>query len=258
MVEIIGPPGVGKTSVYEALCSKWQPGANWIYMEALAWQMQRKGGITDFVQLQLHRYTGKLLKRSLPVDLGVRFSKANQTFAELCWQLITESGMQADLRIRAAYFLFQDFSRYQAAKEDRSNRVCVVHEGLMQKSFLLKALASGDLHTLASYFEQMPQPHAIFYLNVADPEIILKRLRSRKKTLAQHQGKTDDELLQEVYQWQQLFDTMTVHLHEKGIPIYHLDAAKPIGANVAKARKILGLLNTTQVPIKQAVPIATG
>jgi ABC-type bacteriocin/lantibiotic exporter with double-glycine peptidase domain len=35
IIEIIGAPGVGKSTIYQSLCRTWKPGSEWVYPDVL-------------------------------------------------------------------------------------------------------------------------------------------------------------------------------------------------------------------------------
>jgi thymidylate kinase len=243
-IEIIGPPGTGKSTLYNLLCKSWSPTHPWIYQDALL--APEKPHIIHFVKWIEYKYrilTGKKRAKSIPADFGLRFINNHVQFADLCWNYLnnTNNGINGNLdkRFRSAYFLFTDFCRYQAIEEKAKSQNCLIDEGFLQKSFLVKDSKSSCTRLLEEYLSLVPPPSAIIYINVADDILIKERLRARNKIIASHLGKDDSDLLDDIKNWKVTLDLIASKLHRVNTRIYRVDGEKPIKENVQSILKFL-------------------
>jgi hypothetical protein len=236
IIEIIGPPGIGKTTIYEALCKTWRPINNWIYQDALLTPKPNFTELNKWVEYRFRKIFGKKISKNIPVEYGLRFVGDHQDLANFYWDLLsntqTYTNREIDKRFRSAHFLFKDFCRYQAIMESPSTRPCIINEGLLQKSFFINNDEQIVLDSISKYIPLVPLPHAIININVGDKNVIIGRLRSRNKVIASHVGKDNKALLVDIERWQFLLSIVLEKVQRKNVPIYHLDGEKPINENV--------------------------
>ncbi|MBD1397713.1 hypothetical protein H9Q13_11105 [Pontibacter sp. JH31] len=247
IIEIIGPPGVGKSTLYKMLCESWQPDQTWIYQDALlASPKPSISNFTKWVEFNYRILTKKKRAKSIPVDFGLRFINTHSQFADLCWRILNNKSSRInghlDQRYRSAYFLFADFCRYQAIKEKMNGRYCVIDEGFLQKSFLVKDQVSDFSELLEDYLSLAPLPHATIYIEATDELIIKERLRIRDKVIASHLGKSDHELLEDISNWKFTLDLITNKLIEQDTLVFRVDGTKKLEDNVQRILKFLNEL----------------
>jgi deoxyadenosine/deoxycytidine kinase len=176
------------------------------------------------------------------VELGLKFVKEHKELADFIWRNISENetGVQeVGQRFRSAYFAFKHFCRYQKIMESYNDKPCIIEEGLLQKSFLIRDNEKEMLEAVHDYLYLVPLPKAIIYLNTSDAKVILDRLKSRKKTLPNHKDKNDKLLLENIERWQFLFDDIAKSLSKFNIPVYNVDGSKTVKENVQLINHIL-------------------
>jgi energy-coupling factor transporter ATP-binding protein EcfA2 len=248
IVELVGPPGVGKSTLYGALCAAWTPASPWTHQDALLSPAKPSiSQVSAWLEYNVKVMLGRRRTKSIPVDFGLRFSDLHNEFAHFCWNHLSTSGVplnqEIGQRFRSSYFLFNDFCRYQAILEKPSKSPCIIEEGFLQKSFLLHDNGSQLEELLKSYLRLIPLPQAILLIDSANTDLIVKRLRQRKKTIASHLQADDRQLAIETRKWQQLLQFATSALEKNGVQVYRLDAELPVRENVAMATRYLGQLN---------------
>lgn len=248
IVEVIGPPGVGKSTVYYALCDSWTPNAPWTHQDALL--ASPKPAVGQFVAWLEHTCRTLLRRpkpKSIPVEYGLRFSDAHKDLATFCWEHLAGSDMPLNReignRFRSSYFLFSDFCRYQAILEYSNGTPCIMEEGFLQKSFLLHNDQHALHHTLATYLSLIPLPQAVLLLDTPDIPLITERLANRDKVIASHLNADEATLQKETEKWRALLLASVAKLEQRGVQVYRLDAARPVSANVALAQEFLSNLN---------------
>jgi hypothetical protein len=248
IVELIGPPGVGKSKLYEEMARKYYKEKDWISMEHLL--APKSPGLNFPVRWLEHQYRKLFDKnriKSIPTEYGLRFIKENEKFAEFCWNHISTSQMHnsPDKRYRAAYFLFTEFCRYQAILEKKHSRPCLIEEGFLQKSYLIHQEKQLMEELLDEYIKLIPLPHAVIGIDTQEKGLILSRLKTRKKTIPSHTGKDDSLLLSDIELWQHLVQTAIDKLKRSGVFVFNIDGSLPLAEKAASTHAFLKSLSHT-------------
>lgn len=241
-IEIIGPPGIGKSKLYHEVCKTWSPEKNWTYHDVLL--APEKPSMLNFInwlEYNYRWYLGKKLSKSLPTDFGLKFIRQNEELAGFCWKYLTEDPVHNSLesRFRHAYFLYDNFCGYQAITEKRSPKPCLIEEGLFQKSFLIHDSKQLMEEILDEYLSVLPLPYAVIGLDTENIGLIVSRLRKRKKVIPSHQHKDDKDLIRETEKWQYFIRLVLDKLENKNVLVYRVDGSKPLGEKVTILTSIL-------------------
>jgi hypothetical protein len=243
IIEITGPPGVGKSTIYQSLCRTWKPASPWVYPDVVFTAKPPFRATRKWMMYQLRMLLGKKLTKSIPVDYGLRFASRQHELAQFCWDVLSDTGsddaQQIAKRFRSAYFLFTTFCRYQAITEKNLSKPCVIEEGLLQKSFFIYDDEQRTLELLEKYISLIPLPYAIVYINTPDIPEIVSRLRGRNKIIASHLHKDDAALERDIQKWQHAFDEMLGRLQRAGVAIIRINARQPVKENISQIITIL-------------------
>ncbi len=246
IIEIVGPPGVGKSTIYQSLCKTWKPGSPWVYPDVL---LTAKPGFFSFRKWLVYNLSlllGKKLIKTVPVDYGVRFAGQQQGLAKFCWEYLAEIQFYEDRdinkRFRSTYFLFRTFCMYQAILEKAPAKPCMIEEGFLQKSFFVRDKEADDQlinELLNNYLQLIPLPYAIIYMDTPDSKEIVKRLRGRSKTIVSHYGIDDTALQRDVERWRHAQQKVLEILKKAGVLIVQINGMAPVKENVTIIKKLL-------------------
>jgi adenylate kinase family enzyme len=246
IIEIVGPPGVGKSTIYQALCKTWKPGSPWVYPDVL---LTAKPGFFSFRKRLVYNLSlllGKKLIKTIPVEYGVRFAGQQQDLAKFCWEYVAEIQFYEDRdinkRFRSTYFLFRTFCMYQAIFEKAPAKPCIIQEGFLQKSFFVRDQQADDqliTELMNNYLQLIPLPYAIIYMDTPDSKEIVKRLRGRSKTIVSHFGIDDTALQRDVEKWRHAQQKILDILKKAGVMIVPINGMAPVEENVTTIKKLL-------------------
>ena len=240
VIEIIGPPGVGKTTLYNYLCKTWSPLCNWTHLNALQTQKPEISDFNKWVFYKLKRIFKRKGTSTIPVEFGMRFIREHSELANFCWEYLADVYRDdIDKRFRLAYFLFSDFSKYQMIFENKYEMPCFLNEGLMQKSFFVDDEEYNLNAQIKQYISLIPLPYAVISIDIKNIDVIVERILNRKKVIASHFEKTDVDIRENISKWQATFTSITEQVQSKGVRVYKLDGEKPIQENVSYIKKEL-------------------
>jgi len=244
IVEFIGAPGVGKSSVYKALCRSWDSKQNWVHQNILLYSQKKTSyPLLSWINYKIRSFLKINFQHSLPVNGGVQYVQDHESLAKFYWDHLSNpeftSNEDMGLRFRSAFFLFRDFCKYQAIHDNANGKVCVIDEGVLQKSFLIHEDVLMTQSLLDEYFSLCELPKAVFWVHVESLEIILERLTNRHKYIASHVGKNEESLMEETKKWAKLIKLIADQLEKQGVKVYQLDGTLPIKNNVEKVKEIL-------------------
>jgi thymidylate kinase len=248
IIEFIGPPGVGKSSIYRSLCQQWNANCAWIHQDELIAPRPSIRNFTEWLEFNYLALLGRRRGKGGPMDNGLRFIQNHKELAALCWDHLSNplffNEEAVGKRYRAIYYLLHDFYRYQAILESACEHVCIIDEGFLQKSFLIHDDEAIMLAFIRRYLQLVPLPHAIVYIDTPDKELIAERLRSRKKSLPPQLAKNPAALLAETEKWQQFLQLVLGLMEKESVIIHRIDAARPIRENVQLLNQFLTCIST--------------
>lgn len=244
IIEVIGPPGIGKSTLYKAISNTWTQNSNWTYQESIHFLGKPNfSGITQWLEFQSKKLLGRKLKKSIPTEYGLRFVNNNPDLANFYWDHLADSRVynsdEIAKRFRSAYFLFNDFCRYQALLESACEKPCLINEGFLQKSFFINKDDAFIHDVIDTYLGLVPLPYAIIYIDTPNRELILERLLNRKKVIASHLEKDDTSLLEDIAKWQYILKLIIEKAQNHRVKILKLDGQKPVSYNVACMQEFL-------------------
>ena len=244
IVEIIGPPGVGKSTIYRELCKTWHPNDSWMPQDMLlSLERPHLSDFANWLKFQAMQLTGKRKAKHYPVEFGLKFADTYHGLANFCWEHLSNPAVYNTSaiakRFRSAHFLFSDFCKYQAIHEHNAGKTIIVNEGLLQKSFFINLNEQFIKEIICKYLTLIPLPAAIVYINVTDSHIIRDRLISRDKIIASHLNMNDEELVLDVKRWQHVLDAIVGAARARNILVYTVDGTRTVSDNALRIKHLL-------------------
>lgn len=140
-------------------------------------------------------------------------------------------------RFRAIFYLYRDFCKHQAIQDAATDKLCILDEGLLQKSFLIHEDVKIIQDLLDEYLALLPLPRAIFWVDIANVEEIVKRIKNRQKIIASHIGEDDKGLFELSMRWRRLIELIAEKLQRYEVKVFELDGEMTLDENVEVIQK---------------------
>ena len=241
IVELIGSPGVGKTTLYKELEARWDKSDSWAPGQYL---YPRKR--LEVSPKSIFNFLKRIKDRSGAVDLtaieeaGQRFVELYPQYIDACWDNIScirkKNLNGPDLRFQKVTYLHKLIKKIQIIREQQTNKVAIVDEGLIHiiPSVMYKRESLPDeKEAIENLLETMPLPDAVVSIET-DVRENIRRLTQREKVIPMHKSLIDDQLEHVTrcdYGRRKMINNI---LKSKNIPFLYIDSGEKIPDNVSK------------------------
>lgn len=246
IVELSGPPGVGKTTIYKEIEKQWHKKCSWIPAHFLYPHL--KLNYQSLITLLKNLY--KTLKDE-PNKIGsIVFSEARKRFVtqypeyiDRCWNDILAKQKTSlngrDLRFEKVQQLSEMIEKIQLLKESETEKIAILDEGLIH---LLDVLSfCNSRHEIVEIINVMPLPDALIYIQTEVSENV-ERLVQREEVISIHKYLNTGQLQKITSQSRQRRIIINEILKDKGIPILEIDLKTPARINAAKIISFMNFL----------------
>jgi deoxyadenosine/deoxycytidine kinase len=233
-VEFIGPRGVGKSTLYNAVIKELTQESTCAGVNAFfPYVDMRKKGVLGKIEFFIRKVLKKELKdqRALQVS-GYQFIQAHQELCAYAWEMIDKYQQsdfnQTDNRFRAAYNLYNNFLKHKLVESSDLDKYCLTGEGIVHSALLIFP-KNYDVSDLATFLGHLPLPRAVIYCE-ATPEILAERCLQRRTVVSQ-MHKSKSQLIEDAKDELDLYQQILSELSLKGIEILRVDTACSIDEN---------------------------
>ena len=230
IIEFIGAPGVGKSTIYKELIkrrginSKWAPQSHFLPKIRKA-----RFSTLRYWELLTRKLVSKPLYDSNKITTSAyKFLKENPQFISLCWDLIDinrrEDHLQIDNRFRSAYYLFSVFGTFQCIKDSSDQRICITDELLVHRIIQItkEAVNSDDISRFAQY---VPLPQALVLFD-APAIVIAKRIIERERQIIRHKNREINKLIELAELDKKRFEITANELQKRGVELVLVNTHK--------------------------------
>lgn len=243
IVEFVGSPGVGKTTIYRELIISSNKKHKWIGAEFLF--PKEKLVLENYSRFILN-VLRLIVKKRGHVDTiameeaGGRFVTSYPDFIDKCWNNINcihkKNINGSDLRFQKISYLYKIIQKIQILRERESSQTAVVDEGLVQ--FITSSLGkrqdlTEEQEEIKKLFEIIPMPNGIVSIET-DLKENTKRLLQRKKVISMHKSLLQSDLEKVIYIDHKRRASVNSILETRGIPLLRINSTDKVTTNVSK------------------------
>ncbi len=234
IVELVGSPGVGKSTIYKQLEKKWKVTYSWIPYKYL---FPRKNKSLSF-------YTSFLTELGISKNLadvdvdalreaGDRFVGLYPEYMDACWNNINTRQKKhlngLDLRFAKTHYLRQLIQKIQCIKEAESSKIAIVDEGLIHSIYnglYWSENEEDEKKEIKALLNIIPLPKALISVETPFTENI-RRLLGRKKVLSMHKSLMVSDLENIIQQNRAKRYLINNIIQEHNIPLLIVNSSQP-------------------------------
>ena len=238
VIEILGPSGVGKTSLYKSLQNDWNEEDPWgVYHDIRYKRDPNKRFIHrvfDFLKRKQNTPKQEISYKGANLNDYPKeriFLKDHPEFCNRVVGLINEHSRKSfggvDKRFINLYIMFETFEHVQAIRERTADkRACLMDEGLLSRLMHLNSPSFSE-KTVDEYIQFMPLPDAVIYLQCS-PEEILQRAQQKENPSTVHHKLSENEIVEMTMKTIQMMNYAIHKVEKKNVTVYKLNAEREI------------------------------
>ena len=256
-VEFFGPPGAGKSSLYERFLSQGSISEPWVSWRCAREEIFRLRRLEEIGQgagfrnaikrlVLLYRWPRRLYNKI------IRLSDINEiprqgfwdqrAFYESVFRVALETSSELPkppyLRMMGLHWLLRSLSEYLFLTSYPIGKIVVFDEFLIQRTYAIGAsLAFGDQHR--RYLEVLPAPRLAVYCHARSSTVferVVKRAKSTGRLISAHRCGSVDELRRTVDRQCQIGEGIRAALVERGVNVLDLNLEEETDCNLSRLR----------------------
>lgn len=255
-VEIIGPSGSGKSSVYHQLRANWKEEYNWVPYDDLS--RSRKQMRKRYLRKALKLFTDRLPIgeqsqnntlandewKFINHDNRIFLNDENAEFKKAIMDLVEEHCKKwydgSDKRFVTIHMIMWSIAHIDRVMTVRNdNRYCILKQG---EGFLSRIMhlnsPSFNEKALSKYLEHLLFPDVLIFLDVPVDEI-LKRIKNRDRLATLHKDMDDEAIRHYSEQTIHFFKMAMGVAKEKGVDVYGVNAGENLEETTSQILDIL-------------------
>lgn len=248
-IELIGCPGVGKSSLYREFIRQNNRDSSWLtpnkaynkivkeHLNNIEVKSKRDVILSSLLNAdlfkKLHPYFLKKLLNSINLKSVWDYQ---QDYADLVSNALLGASLENKEPLRRLYGLnlfYQSLKDIAFIENSTLNDIVMFDESLSQKILGLTHWEEGFFENQTfDYFSLIPIPVAIINCKL-DYNLNISRIKSRAKTIPGHIGRSNDELLEIIKVQNKIFEIGVDVLKKRGVIILTLDMSHDLNKNVS-------------------------
>lgn len=258
LIEFCGAPGVGKSTIYRELTTRFSRSSNWLPAHCLYPKV--KTNVTKLKSLFAPAWKayGDLDSRAM-INAGKTFIQKYPGFVDACCVSILQNDRSSlngtDQRFRRISYMYRLIQKVQVCIESPTEKYIIIEEGLINgigNALMDNKNQQQELAEIEALFKCMPIPEAIIFVEV-DLQSNISRLMSRKKEIGSLEFLDNDQLHEALNRMSRKRKIATAMLAEKGVQVLNIDATRTVHEN---ATAIVNFANDLYMNKMHSAPIS--
>lgn len=256
-VEIIGPSGAGKTSIYNNLRTIWKDDYRWVTFDdmnrsksKMIFRYFKKAYNIFFDLLPIAKNINQnknhvdeewgFINYRDSIYLGASYKELKTVLMDLIGEHCAKWYDGSDRRFVTIYMMMWSMGYWEKIySRNNDDRLYILKqgEGFVSRIMHLSS-PSFDEIALQKYLSHIPMPDVLIFLDV-NVEKILNRIKTRERLSTLHTGMTDETLFDYTQKTISHFQIAMETASKNGVSVYRVDASGSPGEATEKIVQII-------------------
>lgn len=241
-IELIGVPGVGKTTTYNFLRAKAAKQDNWIlYEDILNYKVTND---KNFKAVFRH-YIARIIRlNTITPNMNTldTYFQSNPQLIDLFWEKISkkEKNQGKDLRFYSVNYIMAILEKIQNIKDAKLTKYCILDEGLIHNINYFTT-ESSNIDKILMVLDIMELPKAVIYFE-GEVDTIIDRTLCREKLRPRDENLSSQELINSRLKLIHEKKLYVEAIKFRSIPVLKLDAGDSVKDNSERIKSFIQTL----------------